>query len=108
MNISNRQHDSSVPPDTKESSLVELRGAACGGEISDLEVGFEAPPARSERRDRRGPGARCRRRGSAKPYLTMSACIRARSATGTRCAVERYKPRHVLALLIVCVCGWRG
>lgn len=45
----------------------------------------------------------------------MSACICAKSATGTHFAVEnhKYKPRHVLALLIVCcvcvdVCGWRG
>ncbi|TNN76019.1 hypothetical protein EYF80_013782 [Liparis tanakae] len=62
-------------PDTKESSLVELRGPRRAEVKSPiLELGFEAPPARSDGRDRRGPGARCRRRGSAKPYLT-NVCV---------------------------------
>lgn len=35
MNISNRQHDSSVPPDTKEGSLGVLAGGVSRAEIAD-------------------------------------------------------------------------
>lgn len=57
------------------------------------------------------PWKRCRDKGLVKPFLTMSAWISARPATGIHFAVEnhQYESRHVLALLIICsVCGWRG
>lgn len=102
MNISNRQHDSSVPPDTKESSPVELRGGASRGEISDWNLASRHHLLAVTDRQTR-PWSWCCDRGSVKPYLTMSACSRARPATGTHSAVEKYKLRHVLALLIVFV-----
>lgn len=54
------------------------------------------------------PWSWCCDRRLVKSYFTMSARSSARPSTGTCFTVENHKyvSRHVLALLIVCVCVW--